>query len=175
MDKITIYKNKGEVFECQFKIEGASIDETTVRLCLEFSNNKNMFFYGTIQEDGTCNLEIPVLKEIGNQQGKMIIEAIADATYFILYEAEVELKNSVEVSIVKKPTVESRKPKTNIKLEQITPVKPEKKVEKVVEQKKPANPYIPEKSQPGATQPPPPETTPGKLTRFGEWKASHEK
>ena len=94
---------------------------------------------------------------------------------FILYEAEVELKNSVEVSIVKKPTVESRKPKTNIKLEQITPVKPEKKVEKVVEQKKPANPYIPEKSQPGATQPPPPETTPGKLTRFGEWKASHEK
>lgn len=120
MDKITIYKNKGETFECQFRIDGASIEETSVRLCLEFSNNKNMFFYGTLKHDGNCSIDIPVLKELGSQQGKMVIEAIADAMYFRLYEAEVEIKNSVEVSVVKKPTVEAAKPKTNIKLEQIT-------------------------------------------------------
>jgi hypothetical protein len=45
MNNITIHKNKGEVFKCQFKIDGAEIKDTIVRLCLEFDNNKNMFFY----------------------------------------------------------------------------------------------------------------------------------
>ncbi len=120
MDKITIYKNKGETFECQFKIDGASIEDTTIRLCLEFSNNKNMFFYGTLKHDGNCSIDIPILKELHTQEGKMIIEAIADSTYFKLYEAEVDVKNSVEVSVVKKPNVTEKKV-TNIKLEQITP------------------------------------------------------
>jgi hypothetical protein len=120
MDKITIHKNKGELFECQFRIDGAAIEDTVIRLCLEFDNNKNMFFYGTLKHDGTCSIDIPILKELSNQQGKLIIEAIADSTYFKLYEAEVEVKNSVEVSVMKKPTTTETK-KTTIQLEQITP------------------------------------------------------
>jgi len=130
MDKITIYKNKGETFECQFTIDGASIEDTTIRLCLEFSNNKNMFFYGTLKHDGNCSIDIPVLKELSNGQGKMVIEAIADSTYFRLYEADVEVKNSVEVSVVKKPSVVETK-KTSIKLEQITPKQPKSNIKTV--------------------------------------------
>jgi len=122
MEKITIYKNKGEQFECQFKVDGADIEATSIRLCLEFNNNKNMFFYGSLKHDGTCTIDIPTLKELSNQDGKMVIEAIADSTYFRLYEAEVEIKNSVEVSVIKKPNVAEVK-KTNIQLEQITPKK----------------------------------------------------
>ena len=145
MEKITIHKNKGEVFECQFKIDGTSIDGTEVRLCLEFDNNKNMFFYGTLENNGTCNIDIPILKELANQNGKLFIEAIADSTYFRLYEADVEIKNSVEMAVVKKPTI--KEPKKTIQLEQITPRKKKEPVieETVVEEEtveESNNPYV---------------------------------
>ena len=193
MEKITIYKNKGETFECQFKVDGCSIDETVIRLCLEFDNNKNMYFNGRIEPDGNCSIDIPMLKEVGSQNGRMLIEAIADATYFLLYEADVELKNSVEVTFVRKPTVESKKPKTSIKLDQISSTTPKfvpkKKVqvpEPVVEesieeeikeplpQPEPAeevvvsNPYI-AKSSPKIEHIEPEKKAFGKLSKFEEY------
>ena len=146
---MTIYKNKGEIFECQFKIDGATIEDTVIRLCLEFEDNKNLFFYGTLKHDGTCTIDIPTLKELKNTEGKLVVEAIADSTYFRLYEAEVEFKNSIEIEMTKKPAKEPSK-KTAVKLEQILSRKPkpkiepkeeEKKVEEGWESIKPKNPY----------------------------------
>lgn len=111
MDNLIVYKNKGETFKCHFNIDGAEIKDTFVRLCLEFNNNKNMFFYGNLDKNGDCIIEIPKLKEVQEKDGKLAIEAIADSVYFKLYEANVELKNSVEVSITSPlPTKESTQP-----------------------------------------------------------------
>ena len=142
MEKIIIHKNKGEVFECQFKIDGTSIDGTEVRLCLEFDTNKNMFFYGTLENNGTCSIDIPVLKELSNQNGKLFIEAIADSTYFRLYEADVEIKNSVEMSVLKKPKI--KEGKKTIQLEQIAAKKKTKEpiIEEKVEVIESTNPYV---------------------------------
>jgi len=101
VDNNIIYKNRGETFKCKFDIDGASIDDITVRLCLEFSDNKNLFFYGKIEKDGNCVIHIPKLNEVENRAGKLIVEAIVDSTYFRLYECNVELKNSVNVKINK--------------------------------------------------------------------------
>jgi len=99
VDNNIIYKNKGETFKCNFDIDGASIDDIAVRLCLEFGDNKNMFFYGNIDEKGNCDVHIPRLSELEDKSGKMVIEAIVDSTYFRLYECHVELKNSVNVKM----------------------------------------------------------------------------
>ena len=115
MDKLTIFKNKGEVFRCQFKIDGAEIADTKVRLCLEFDDNRNLFFHCTLSESGECVVEIPKLKDIKKTEAKMSIEAIADGVYFKLFEADAELKNSVEVTM-DKPKVK-RTPKTHVELE----------------------------------------------------------
>lgn len=114
-EKLTIFKNKDEVFKCQLNIEGSNEDDAVVRLCLEFDNNKNLFFYGNLQEDGECIINIPKLKEFDSKQGKLFIEAIADSTYFKLYESEFELKNSVEIKI-EKPHIVKEHQALNVKL-----------------------------------------------------------
>lgn len=116
MDKITIYKNKGEIFRCQFKVDGADIQETEVRLCLEFEK-RNLFFRGSLNKDGECVIEIPQLKEINDKEGKLTVEAIVESVYFKVYESDVELKNSVEVSMA---PMKKQAQKTEVKLEGIS-------------------------------------------------------
>lgn len=94
-----IYKNKGEVFKCSFDVEGASSNDIEVRLCLEFNDNKNMFFYGQMDKDGGCTIQIPRLNELEDKQGTLRVEAIIDDTYFKLHECPVELRNSVQMKI----------------------------------------------------------------------------
>lgn len=94
-----IYKNKGETFKCSFDIDGASSGDIKVRLCLEFNDNKNMFFNGKIDKKGNCVINIPKLSEIEDKQGNLRIEAIIDDTYFNLYESPIELKNSIQMKI----------------------------------------------------------------------------
>jgi hypothetical protein len=96
MEKIIIYKNKGETFRCQLNVEGAKSEDTIIRLCIELSE-MNLFFKGNLYENGECVIEIPKLKELKDQSGEIYIEVIADSTYFKVYEAEVSLQNSVDV------------------------------------------------------------------------------
>lgn len=99
MDQLLIRKNKGESFKCQIDVDGVSMDEVNVRLCLEFDDNKNMFFNGNLEDGGKCMINIPPLNEVKSQKGKLRVEAIADATYFSLYECEFDLKPSVQVKM----------------------------------------------------------------------------
>jgi len=99
MEKYTLWKNKPETFKCQFNIDGADPAEAVVRLCLEFEDNKNLFFYGELKEDGNCEINMPSLKDTNQNYGKLVIEVIADSTYFKVHEAEIELKNSVDVKM----------------------------------------------------------------------------
>lgn len=99
MEKVTIYKNKGETFRCHFKIDGAEIKDTVIRLCMEFQDHPNLFFYGELKEDGECLIEIPRLKNLDEKTARLTVEAIADSVYFRVYEADVDLRNSVEVSM----------------------------------------------------------------------------
>lgn len=136
MEKYTLNKNKSEIFKCHFNIDGASADETMVRLCLEFDDNKNFFFYGKLDDQGVCEITVPTLKELNKKTGKLVIEAVADSTYFKVYEAQVEVKSSVDVKLVKTESTAKAEP-TSVKLEQVT----------VDEEKaKPENPFVPKKT-----------------------------
>jgi len=114
MERFTILKNKGELFKCQLQVEGAEIEDTTVRLCLEFDDNKNMYFYGHLEEDGVCSIKIPPLENIEKEIGKLTIEVVADSTFFKLYECEVDFKHSVDVNMTHKET--TSRPAQKVKL-----------------------------------------------------------
>lgn len=135
---ITIYKNKGEVFNCHIDVEGATEDAVEVRLCLEFEDNKNLFFYGKVHENGDCEIGIPKLKDIDSKSGKLTIEAIADSTYFKLYEAKVNIKNSVEINFSRKnENIETNQTKVSMnKLAQKVAEPAEKVNEEEVEEPK---------------------------------------
>ncbi len=141
MDRLVIHKNKGEVVNCHLKVDGASTQDTQVRLCLEFSDNKNLFFYGTLEKDGNCSIKIPKLSDVGNKEGKLVIEAVIDSTYFKLYEAVAELKNSVDIEF-SKPKI-SKEATTNIVIENLRTEKPTPpETPKYKSESK--NPYIPQ-------------------------------
>jgi hypothetical protein len=135
MEKLLLYKNKPEVFKCQFRVEGVEPEQTNIRLCLEFEDNKNLFFYGTLEDDGTCDIPIPSLNDIKHDEAKLVIEAIADSTYFKVYEASVKLKNSVGVKLLKTETIHAEEPPTSRE--------PKIRLESVESQKSKGNPFIP--------------------------------
>ena len=94
-----IYKNKGESFKCNLDIDGADYTDVDIRLCLEFNDNKNLFFKGQVSGSGECVMHIPRLPEIESRHGTLRIEAIVDGTYFDLYHCPIELKKSVSIKV----------------------------------------------------------------------------
>lgn len=181
MEKLVIYKNKGETFQCHFDVDGVNSKDVEVRLCLEFGDNKNLFFYGTISESGECDIQIPKLNELENKTGKLSVEAIADSTYFKLYECEISLKNSVDVKMKstgkffnqKEPTIKETKiqltgiEKTEV--ERPEPVYEEQ--EEPIEEKPVVNPFIVKKHAPVIKENHKPTTKSKKpaKTAFGEY------
>jgi hypothetical protein len=89
-------------------------------LSASVSNSKiipNYFFNGELTKDGECIIQIPRLKNLDSKSGKLTVEAVADSVYFKVYEADVELKNSVEVNMSSPAVKKARTPK--VKLETI--------------------------------------------------------
>lgn len=94
------YTDKPKLFECNVAVDGAALNETKVRLVLEFSDNKNLLFHGKLNERGKCEILIPALKGIEETEGNAILEVIAESTYFESW------KDSFQVEKEKKVTVE---------------------------------------------------------------------
>lgn len=157
MEKIKILKNKSEVINCMVQIDGTEHDKTSIRLCLELDNGRNLYFHGKLEENGNCSIKIPKLNDIGSQGGKAIIEAIADGSYFKLYEADVELKNSVEVKMVDSRVFEKDSEPTvklsNIEVREVQEKPTVKDIKPVVEEIKPENPFVPKATPPSAQAP----------------------
>ena len=56
-----LFTDKPEVFECNIKLEGASLKNSSARLIIE-SEDVNLMFEGTINKDGKCSIPIKKLK-----------------------------------------------------------------------------------------------------------------
>ncbi|MEO6301841.1 MAG: hypothetical protein ABIP51_01595 [Bacteroidia bacterium] len=92
------YKDKPSLFEFKINVEGAELDNTFSRVILE-NNNRKYLFEGTIK-DGVCSIEIPALKEFKETKtSKLLVEVVADSTYFAPYTSEYEVKESKKVVV----------------------------------------------------------------------------
>lgn len=97
---LIFYRDKSEKFKCSLHVDGASVANTSVRLCLEMKNGANYFFKGKIGTDGQCIIPIPALPQINEEGGTAVVEVIADANYFKVYESAFKIKNSISVKFV---------------------------------------------------------------------------
>jgi len=128
------YTDKEKIFECNVNVDGASLNETKVRLLLEFTDNTNLLFHGKIGEYGKCKILVPALKEMRHGKGKAKLEVIAESTYFESwdddFEVETEKKVTVEVVEKEKDVIsETVKPRvavmmTEVKEEPKKPINP---------------------------------------------------
>ena len=114
-----LFTDKSELFECDIKIEGASLSNSTARLVVE-TNDYSLMFNGKINSSGKCTIPIKKLKGLIDEssKGNIRLEVIADDTYFIPWKSEFEInaskKVTVEIKSQQKPMLESTGPRVKV-------------------------------------------------------------
>jgi len=95
-----LFTDKTEVFECNIKLEGASLKNSQARLIIE-SEDVNLMFEGTINKDGKCSIPIKKLKGLleDSTSGQIKLEVIAEDTYFTPWKSEFVVEASRKVTV----------------------------------------------------------------------------
>ncbi len=96
----TFYTDKNEMFECNLSLEGAKLNDCKARLVLE-SENYNLLFYGSLDENGKCSIPVKRLKSLLSETdtGKVRLEVIAEDTYFEPWSDSYNVKASKKVTV----------------------------------------------------------------------------
>ena len=129
----TMYKlftDKAELFECDIKLQGASLKKSKARLVVE-TKDYSLLFNGNITSKGKCEIPIRKLKGLidENTTGNIRLEVIAEDTFFTPWESDFEVDASKKVTVevksqtTKKPIVET---KVNVKVKDEKPTITEK-------------------------------------------------
>ena len=110
-----LFTDKSELFECDIKLEGASLSKSKARLVVETSDY-SLLFDGNISSNGKCEIPIRKLKGLidENTTGNIRLEVIAEDTFFTPWESDFEVETSKKVTVevktqtTKKPIVEAK-------------------------------------------------------------------
>jgi len=119
-----LFTDKSELFECDIKIEGASLTNSIARLVVETSDY-SLMFNGKISSNGKCQIPIRKLKGLIDESsnGNIRLEVIADDTYFTPWKSEFAIEASKRVTVEvksqsnKKVMKENKVKVTNVKQE----------------------------------------------------------
>ncbi len=125
-----LFTDKSELFECDIKLEGASLSKSSARLVVETSDY-SLLFKGEINSSGKCEIPIRKLRGLIDESttGNIRLEVIAEDTYFTPWESDFEVDASKKVTVevksqsTKKPIVET---KINVKVKDEKPTLTEK-------------------------------------------------
>ena len=121
-----LFTDKSELFECDIKLEGASLSKSKARLVVE-TPDYSLLFKGNISKSGKCEIPIKKLKGLIDEDttGNIRLEIIAEDTFFTPWESDFEVDASKKVTVevksqsTKKPIVETNV-KVNVKNEKPT-------------------------------------------------------
>jgi hypothetical protein len=126
---MTMYKlftDKSELFECDIKLQGASLKKSKARLVVE-TQDYSLMFNGSISKGGKCEIPIRKLKGLIDEDttGNIRLEVIAEDTFFTPWESDFEVETSKKVTVevksqtLKKPIVEATVKVTNSEQEHV--------------------------------------------------------
>lgn len=124
-----LLKDKNNEFQCEIKLEGASIANATARLFLE-ADGAEYSFKGEI-DGNKCIIPMGKLKKFANllESGKIRLEVLADDTLFVPYESNYQLEAEKSVTVEVKQQIEiAKKPMMEVKVQEVAPT-PQPKIE----------------------------------------------
>ena len=106
-----LFTDKSELFECDIKLQGASLKKSKARLVVE-TQDYSLMFNGSISKGGKCEIPIRKLKGLIDEDttGNIRLEVIAEDTYFTPWESEFEVETSKKVTVEVKSQTQSKKP-----------------------------------------------------------------
>jgi len=95
-----LFTDKSETFECDIKIDGASLSKSKSRLIVE-TKDYSLMFTGKIDSTGKCKIPIRKLKGLIDEstKGSIKLEVIADDTFFTPWESTFEIEASKSVTV----------------------------------------------------------------------------
>ena len=95
-----LFTDKAETFECDIKIEGASLTNSKARLVIE-TKDYSLLFNGKINSSGKCTIPVKKLKGLIDEssKGDIRLEVIAEDTYFTPWESKFEIEASKKVTV----------------------------------------------------------------------------
>ena len=110
-----LFTDKSELFECNIKLQGASLKKSKARLVVE-TQDYSLMFNGSISNGGKCEIPIRKLKGLIDEDttGNIRLEVIAEDTFFTPWESDFEVETSKKVTVevksqtTKKPIVEAK-------------------------------------------------------------------
>lgn len=115
MNVYKLFTDKNNTFQCKLELEGASLDDATVRIILEGKNNRNYLFEGSMNNSGDCVVNLDKLSDLfkAGDSGNMWLEVVAEDAFFLpwqsLFEVDASKKLRVEVAapaeVPKKPSI----------------------------------------------------------------------
>ena len=106
-----LFTDKSELFECDIKLQGASLKKSKARLVVETSDY-SLLFKGEISSKGKCEIPIRKLKGLIDEDttGNIRLEVIAEDTFFTPWESDFEVETSKKVTVEVKSQTRSKKP-----------------------------------------------------------------
>ena len=115
-----LFTDKSELFECDIKLQGASLKKSKARLVVE-TPDYSLMFNGSISKGGKCEIPIRKLKGLIDEDttGNIRLEVIAEDTFFTPWESDFEVETSKKVTVevksqtTKKPIIEAKVKVTN--------------------------------------------------------------
>ena len=121
-----LFTDKSELFECDIKLQGASLKKSKARLVVE-TQDYSLMFNGSISKGGKCEIPIRKLKGLIDEDttGNIRLEVIAEDTFFTPWESDFEVETSKKVTVevksqtLKKPIVEATVKITNSEQEHV--------------------------------------------------------
>ena len=121
-----LFTDKKEVFECDLKLSGASLDKSNVRLVVE-SADINLLFKGKIDSTGKCVVPVKRLSGLLGESttGTLRLEVIADDTFFTPWESEFVVETSKKVTVEVKSQNKTRIVETQKPVIQVANIKNE--------------------------------------------------
>ena len=95
-----LFTDKSELFECDIKLQGASLSKSKARLVVETSDY-SLMFKGTISKRGKCEIPIRKLKGLIDEDttGNIRLEVIAEDTFFTPWESDFKVDASKKVTV----------------------------------------------------------------------------
>jgi len=130
-----LLKDKNNEFQCEIKLEGASINNAKARLFLE-ADGAEYSFKGEI-DGNKCTIPMGKLSKFANllENGKIRLEVLADDTLFVPYESDYVLEQEKKVTVeIKQQTEAPKKPMMEVKVQEVAPT-PQPKAEAKIEAK----------------------------------------
>ena len=95
-----LFTDKAEIFECDIKVEGSSLNKSDARLVIE-TKDYSLLFKGNISNNGKCRIPIKKLKGLIDEssKGTIKLEVIAEDTYFTPWETNFQVQASKKVTV----------------------------------------------------------------------------